>query len=180
MVVEHLRGRTPLLLTDGHEVLEELPLQDTGEIKFTSFRSRFNVGVLINIPPKVALSRVSWGHFFFLFFFLGGGVAIIHFSRGPGSVLAPIEVLAAGPKNSCCSSWNPASLASCHNLQLSNTKAFGLRPIASCFPNSLLKKALLLGPPRPAGVYYYYCDRGARKRCPCRLCEMAPFRKGSK
>ena len=53
-------------------------------------------------------------------------------------------------KNSCCSSRSPKSLVSGQSLQLSNSNASVSRSISFCFLASLLKKALLPGPPAPA------------------------------
>ena len=87
----------------------------------------------------------------------GGRVVIIYLFPSLGFVVAAV----LRPKNSCCSSWNPESLASGQSLQLSNSEAFVSSPISFCFLTSLLKKALLPGPPAREFNYchpIYYCE----------------------
>ena len=64
-------------------------------------------------------------------------------------------------------------------MQLSNSKASVSRPISFSFLASLLKKALLPGPPARwefiIVTQVIIAIRKARKGYPCRLCEMAPF-----
>ena len=93
--------------------------------------------------------------------------------------LGLIVATALRPKNSCCVSWNPASPGFRPKLAALEQQSLCLEPISFCFRTSLLKKALLPGPRAPAQFIivtpFIIAIRRARKGCPCRLCEMAPF-----